>query len=73
MEDLGYLLDQLFYVINNNAPKAIILGHIELSKLDGGTISSDEINSYCKNKIHALNIPVYYIDHFKNIIRFSTN
>lgn len=71
LTDLGFLLNQLMYVMDDNRPKGIILGHIELTKEDRTQISTEEINSFCVSRFSEWNLPVYFIDHFKNTLKFS--
>ena len=73
-EDLnyfGYYLDQLLYVIKDNMPKGFIFGRTEMRNFDNSQIPIDEINKYCVEKLSKYNLPVYYLDHFKNTITFS--
>ncbi len=69
LDDLGYILSQFMYVINQNTPKGIIVGHIELNNLDQTQIATDAINSYCVGRFSELKIPVFFVDHFKSTIK----
>lgn len=71
LEDLGYYIDQLLYVLKDNMPKGFILGRTEMRNFDNSQISIDEINEYSSLKIAKTGLPVYYLDHFKNTITFK--
>lgn len=71
LDDLGYYVDQLLFVLKNNMPKGFILGRTEIRNSDESQIKIEAINEYCINKLSNFGIPVYYIDHFKNTITFS--
>jgi muramoyltetrapeptide carboxypeptidase LdcA involved in peptidoglycan recycling len=71
MDELGYYLDQLLYLLKGNLPKGFILGRTDMRNLEGSSRSIDEINSYLVEKLSKYNLPIYYIDHFKNVITFS--
>ncbi len=71
LDDLGYYIDQLLYVLKDNLPLGFILGRTEMVNTDGTRVDIDEINKYCEHKLARLNIPVYYIDHFTNTITFK--
>ncbi len=71
LDDLGYYLDQLLYVVKDNLPKGFILGRTEMKNFDNSKISIEEINKYSVDKLLKYNLPIYYLDHFKNTITFS--
>lgn len=73
IDELGYLLNQFVYICKKNKPKGIILGHIEINNIDGTQVDTNSINEYCIIRLKDLNLPLYYIDHFKNTIKFSLN
>jgi muramoyltetrapeptide carboxypeptidase LdcA involved in peptidoglycan recycling len=70
LDDLGYYIDQLLYVLKDNLPLGFILGRTEMVNPDGTRVNIDEINKYCADKLARINIPVYYIDHFTNTFTF---
>ncbi|MCX6823095.1 MAG: LD-carboxypeptidase [candidate division SR1 bacterium] len=70
LEELEYYLDQVLYIIKNNLPKGFILGRSELKNLDETEINIDEINNFLVSKLSTYNLPIYYIDHFNNVITF---
>lgn len=71
LDDLGYYLDQLLYVLKDNMPKGFILGHTEMRNIDGSSIPINVINEYLSEKIVKTGLPIYYLDHFKNTITFK--
>ena len=71
LDDLGYYIDQLLYVLKDNMPKGFILGRTEMRNLDNSQISIDEINKYSAEKLATAGLPVYYLDHFKNTVTFK--
>lgn len=71
LDDFGYYLDQLLYVVKDNMPKGFIFGRTEMRNFDNSQIPIDEINKYSVEKLSKYNLPIYYIDHFKNTITFS--
>lgn len=70
-EDLGYLIDQLLFVISGKMPKGIILGNTELANVDGTKVPLGDINAFCVEKLGPLNVPIYFLDHFKNTVKLS--
>ncbi|QQR93203.1 LD-carboxypeptidase [bacterium] len=70
LKELEYYLDQVLYVIKNNLPKGFILGRSLLKNFDGTEIKIEEINEFLVSKLEKLNLPIYYVDHFNNIITF---
>ncbi|HRY77113.1 MAG TPA: LD-carboxypeptidase [Candidatus Paceibacterota bacterium] len=71
LDDLGYYIDQLLYVLKNNMPKGFILGRTEMKNVDGSQVLIEDINKYCVEKLSGYNLPIFYFDHFKNTITFS--
>ncbi len=71
LDDLGYYIDQLLYVLKDNMPKGFILGRTEMRNVDGSQIAIDEINRYSAEKLATTGLPVYYLDHFKNTVTFK--
>jgi muramoyltetrapeptide carboxypeptidase LdcA involved in peptidoglycan recycling len=71
LDELGYYIDQMLYVIRDNMPKGFILGRTIMHNTDGSEIPLEEINRYCVEKLLKYNLPIYYIDHFRNTITFS--
>ena len=71
LQDLGYYLDQLLYVVRDNMPKGFVLGRTMMQNLDGSEISLDEINRYCVEKLSSSQLPVYFLNHFENTVTFS--
>lgn len=71
LDDFGYYLEQLLYVLKNNLPKGFIFGRTEMRNMDGSQIPIGEINKYSVEKLSKYNLPIYYLDHFKNTITFS--
>jgi len=71
LDDLGYYIDQLLYVLKDNMPKGFILGRTEMRNFDSSQIAIDEINRYSAEKLSATGLPVYYLDHFKNTVTFK--
>lgn len=71
LDDLGYYLDQLLYVLKDNLPKGFVLGRTEMRNFDNSQIAIDEINRYSAEKLATTGLPVYYLDHFKNTVTFK--
>lgn len=71
LDDLGYYIDQLLYVLKGNMPKGFILGRTEMKNIDGSQMAIEDINGYCVEKLSEYNLPVFYLDHFKNTVTFS--
>lgn len=71
LDDLGYYIDQLLYVLKDNMPKGFILGRTEMRNFDGSQITVEEINKYSSEKLANTGLPVYYLDHFKNTVTFK--
>ncbi len=71
LEELEYYLNQLLYVIKDNLPKGFILGRHLLKDFGGKEIEVGEINDFLTSKLLKYNLPVYYIDHFNNVVTFS--
>ncbi|MFH1170618.1 MAG: LD-carboxypeptidase [Candidatus Vogelbacteria bacterium] len=71
LDDLGYYIDQLLYVLKDNMPKGFILGRTEMNNIDGSEILIEDINKYCAEKLIKVGLPVYYLDHYKNVVTFN--
>jgi muramoyltetrapeptide carboxypeptidase LdcA involved in peptidoglycan recycling len=71
LDDLGYYIDQLLYVLKDNMPKGFILGRTEMRNFDNSQISINEINKYSAEKLATTGLPVYSLDHFKNTVTFK--
>lgn len=71
LNELEYYLDQVLYVTKDNLPKGFILGRSSLKNFDSTEINLEEINNFLVSKLSKLKLPVYYINHFDNIITFS--
>lgn len=71
IEDLLYFIDQLLYLIKKNLPRGFVLGNTSLKNMDGSRISIKKINKALIEKLKNYRLPIYYLDHFKNIIKFS--
>lgn len=71
LTELEYFIDQLKLVIDNNLPKGFILGHTELYDKDNNEIDVKIINQKITELLNIYNLPILYIDHFQQIIKFS--
>ncbi len=69
--DAAYFLDAVRLYISHNRPQGIILGHSLLFDENNSPIDIELINKYLAEHIIDMGLPVYYIDHFKTIIKFS--
>lgn len=69
--DLEYYVDQLKYVIGTNQPKGFILGHSMLFEENGEMMDYQKINIFLSDRLSVYNKPIYQIDHFKKIVKFS--
>lgn len=70
LNELEYYLNQVLYVIKNNLPKGFILGRSELRNFDCSEINIKEINDFLVSKLTSYNLPIYYVDHYNNVITF---
>lgn len=72
LRDIGYLLEHLVQTLEqtHNIPKGIVFGQSMLPQSNEVSMSWKEINRFCAEKVLRLNIPVYEVDHFKNVIPF---
>lgn len=71
LEDLEYFMDQLKRVIKGNLPKGFILGHSMLFGKKGKIMNVATINKKMVEWLKEYDLPITYIDHFKQIVRFS--
>lgn len=71
LDDLGYYLDQLLYVLKDNSPQGFILGHTVIRDINGLQIAVEQINQYLAEKIAKTGLPVFFLDHFTNTITFK--
>ncbi len=71
LEDLEYFIDQLKRVIKGNLPKGFILGHSMLFNKKGKMININIINKKFVECLKEYQLPIAYIDHFKQIVKFS--
>lgn len=69
--DLDYFIRQLKSVIKHNLPKSIILGHSLFYDKSYQLVDPEKVNREFINIYADLGIPISFIDHFKQIIRFS--
>jgi hypothetical protein len=51
LDDFGYYLDQLLYVVKDNMPKGFIFGRTEMRNFDNSQIPIEEINKYSVEKL----------------------
>ncbi len=71
LEDLEYFMDQLKRVIKGNLPKGFVLGHSMLFTKDKKFVNINIINKKLVECLKEYNLPIVYIDHFKQIVKFS--
>ena len=71
LDGAGYFLNAVKLYILHNKPKSIILGHSIILDKDGTALAVGSINQYFTKNLIDLDLPIYYIDHFKKIIKFS--
>ncbi len=71
LDDAAYFLNAIKLYMRNHIPKGIILGHSLMYDNNGKSIEINEINKYFVNELTDLELPIYYVDHFNSIIRFS--
>lgn len=71
LDDLGYYIDQLLYILKDNMPKGFILGRTEMRNFDNSQIPISKINKYSAEKLAKTALPVYYLDHFKSTVTFK--
>jgi len=71
LEDLEYFIDQLKRVLKGNLPKGFILGHSMLFTKNKKFVNVNIINKKLMECLKEYGLPIAYIDHFKQIIRFS--
>lgn len=73
LRDIGYLLEHLVQTLEQtqNIPKGIVFGQSMLPQTNETSIFWKEINQFCAKKVLRLNIPIYEVDHFKNVIPFQ--
>lgn len=69
--DLEFYVNQILYVIKNNLPRGFILGKSKIKNIDGSEMSVAEVNNFFVSKLSSCDLPIYYIDHYNNIITFS--
>jgi muramoyltetrapeptide carboxypeptidase LdcA involved in peptidoglycan recycling len=71
LEDLEYFIDQLKIVIKGNLPKGFILGHSMLFTKNKKFVNINIINKKLVECLKEYSLPIAYIDHFKQIVKFS--
>ena len=71
LEDLEYFIDQLKMVIKGNLPKGFILGHSMLFGKKNKIMSVVTINKKLVECLKEYQLPIAYIDHFKQVVKFS--
>lgn len=71
LSDAGYFLNAIKYLLVHNKPLGIVLGHSFLFDKEGNPLAVHKINAYFTQILKELNLPIYYIDHFQAIIKFS--
>lgn len=70
-EELWYWLEQLKYTIKNNLPRGFVIWKTILTSADGGIIDIETINDCMVLALKEFNLPIVYLDHSKQIIKFS--
>jgi muramoyltetrapeptide carboxypeptidase LdcA involved in peptidoglycan recycling len=71
LRELGYFIEQLKYTLRGNLPLGFILGRSELKTLENETIPLESIKDAYIHKLTDYELPIYYLDHYNNTIRFS--
>ncbi len=71
LNDVEYFLESIKYQTHQNLPKGFILGHSMLFDKEGKLIDVDLINEQLVKNLVELGRSVYYLDHFKTIIKLS--
>lgn len=71
LNDLWYWIDQIKYVISWNMPKWFVLWHSTFFEPDWSVMEVDRINDLFIEKFKGYSLPIAYLDHFNQIIRFS--
>ncbi len=69
--NLDYEVDHVLYSIKENLPKSIILGQSLIRKIDGTFYPEEELTGSILSKFSKTSLPVYYINHFNNVIPLS--
>jgi len=73
LDELGYYLNQLMFLLKDNLPKGFILGRTELKDFENKAIPIKKINKFYIEQLKEYDLPIYYLDHFTNTITFSIN
>lgn len=71
LSDARYFLDAVKLYLLRNKARGFILGHSLVPNKDGAPLDIKLINEYFLENLIDLNLPIYYIDHFKTILKFS--
>jgi muramoyltetrapeptide carboxypeptidase LdcA involved in peptidoglycan recycling len=71
LEDLEYFVDQIKMVTKGNLPKGFIFGHSMLFGKKGKIMNVATINKKMVEWLREYDLPIAYIDHFKQIVKFS--
>jgi muramoyltetrapeptide carboxypeptidase LdcA involved in peptidoglycan recycling len=70
-DDLEYFMNAVNLYLLNNKPRGIILGHSFLFDENKNPVNIRIINKQLAENIKDFDVPIYYIDHLKTIIKFS--
>lgn len=70
-DDAKYFLDAVKLYLYRHKPQGFILGHSMLFNKDNGLVDTQTINKHLLGSLTDFGLPIYYIDHFKTIIKFS--
>ncbi len=68
LQEIEYYLNQVLFTIKDNLPQGFILGRHMLKDFEGEEIKVEEINNFLTSKLLKYNLPVYYMNHFHNIV-----
>lgn len=71
LADVGYFLEAVKFYIKYHKPNSVILGRSLLLDSEGHSVDFNSVNKYLADILADLDIPVYQVDHFKTIIKFS--
>lgn len=71
LADAAYFLDAVKLYTSHNKPLGIVLGHSLLFDENNNPLDIELINKYLMERLVGMDLPVYYVDHFKTIIKLS--
>lgn len=71
LDNASYFIEAVKLYLHKHKPQAILLGHSMVYGNDGELMDMDAVNKSFVELLNTLHVPIFSVDHFKTVIKFS--